>query len=239
MENNMVPGPEEQPSVPDITPETTQIPTGAASALFQQPMQSPTTGAAPQQVASQPPTMPQPLAQQPLVQQPMSQQSMTQQPIMQPVAGPSAAPKQHAVVHLHMYVFVLSLIGAFLLGAIAMFAITRVAGPSSFSFGPSRSEKVLKDAHESCQGGFGWKTRLGEDGSSLYLEAGKYKAQDAMYCVASATDMPSSVKHRILQTNAFNGVQTGEWDEFEASWTYDGSDDSNSAFTLSISIKDD
>jgi predicted TIM-barrel enzyme len=92
--------------------------------------------------------------------------------------------------------------------------------------------EVLKRAYDTCAGSIDTEPALHdslelEDGNkSLYLSSPDTAVQDyATYeCVAVATDMPDSVMNKISQTTALAGMQSDEWANIEATWSYHSGD---------------
>ncbi|BAQ32056.1 hypothetical protein [Bifidobacterium scardovii] len=58
---------------------------------------------------------------------------------------------------------------------------------------------------------------------SLTLVSEKYSLNTTLECVEQALDMPSSLTSQIGMTNAYNGVQKENFDEYTVTWSYNGS----------------
>lgn len=80
----------------------------------------------------------------------------------------------------------------------------------------------FESAHEAC-GSPLW-AALGDDGDTLVLdmegnESAGMSLEDTV-CILNELNVPQSVIARMDSTRALDGVQTGEWDEIVASWSY-------------------
>lgn len=58
---------------------------------------------------------------------------------------------------------------------------------------------------------------------SLTLVSEKYSLNTTLECVEHALEMPSSLTSQIGMTNAYNGVQKENFDEYTVTWSYNGS----------------
>lgn len=66
---------------------------------------------------------------------------------------------------------------------------------------------------------------LGDNGSTLTFhtrgdENPSGGSLTDLSCLLSATDAPDSVRSRMSATRALDGMQTANWNDIEASWTY-------------------
>lgn len=102
---------------------------------------------------------------------------------------------------------------------------------------------VLERAYNGCQEkadqskwGFKDDLELSDGNKTLILHSpnSALNEYETYNCVAKRTDMPSSVKEKIGQTNGFSGMQSDEWDNLKATWSYNGS----SGLTLTVEIKE-
>jgi hypothetical protein len=92
--------------------------------------------------------------------------------------------------------------------------------------------EVLKRAYDACAAGIDTEPALHdslelEDGDkSLYLSSPDTAAQDytTYACIAGMTKMPDSVMNKISQTTALAGMQSDEWDNIKATWSYHSGD---------------
>ena len=66
---------------------------------------------------------------------------------------------------------------------------------------------------------------IGDDGRTITFDTkGEDEASghsiDDVACVLLGLDLPDSMVGRIEATRALDGMQTGEWDDYTATWTY-------------------
>lgn len=102
-----------------------------------------------------------------------------------------------------------------------------LAGPSTIEGRPAAASEyytaptVLERAVAECSGG-----EIRDDGDTLVLDmyAGSYGVGGAEYedimCFLGELDAPASVTTRMESTRALDGMQSWQWDDLEASWTY-------------------
>lgn len=107
-----------------------------------------------------------------------------------------------------------------LVGLVIGLVVVPVAGSLGEVLAPSR----IPGALEGCDvENDPWIT-AGDNGDSLSLQSAGDEAAGAdlgdIFCVLDELDVPDSVLTRMSSTRALDGRQTGEWDEFSASWGY-------------------
>ncbi len=90
------------------------------------------------------------------------------------------------------------------------------------------SSNQFQNALDSCMtvGDEGYDdVQIGEDGQSMYLNGSgedDYSSLDyaSEFCILNALDIPEIIVTRMNATSSLMGVQTGDWGNFSASWTY-------------------
>lgn len=65
---------------------------------------------------------------------------------------------------------------------------------------------------------------------TLTLSAAQYSTNSTLECVEKQLNMPSSLVSQIGMTNAYNGMQNGQFNEYTVTWSYNG----NSGLSFSI-----
>jgi hypothetical protein len=120
------------------------------------------------------------------------------------------------------------IIALWFIAAVVTFALSlksheddAVTGESGSLFDISESETPLRQAFSSCHSG-----SLADDDHTLVIdtEGADYESGvdtfDGLVCTLDELDTPVSVTAQMDNTRALDGMQTAEWDDFAASWTY-------------------
>lgn len=110
------------------------------------------------------------------------------------------------------------------IGLIVGLAIGLTVIPVASSLAGALAPSRIPGALETCNvENDPWIT-AGDNGNSLSLQSSGDDAAGAdvgdIVCVLDELDIPDSVLTRMSSTRALDGRQTGEWDEFSASWGY-------------------
>jgi hypothetical protein len=122
-----------------------------------------------------------------------------------------------------------------MVGLGAATATKRIPGePTADSFDAAAALMTdLRYAYDLCSAG-----DLADDDHTLIIDVGgeAYGSGDdivdGLACVLDALDTPQSVISQMESTRALDGMQTAEWDDFEASWTYHPDDGVDVIITL-------
>lgn len=108
---------------------------------------------------------------------------------------------------------------AIVLAVVAISSDFNVVGKAASAFGPAVTK--ISRAAEKC----GLPENVNDGGHSITLDTeGDEDASGddflAVFCITVELDMPDSMLSRIDNTRALDGFQSGEWDNYTASWNY-------------------
>lgn len=109
------------------------------------------------------------------------------------------------------------------IGAIALALGLSACGSDPLTAGPTPEEPVsaLASAHEACDSA----GQLADEGKTLIIDTKGEEDGDGdsmldLACLLIALETPDSVVSHLDTTRALDGMQTNEWDDLHARWTY-------------------
>lgn len=120
------------------------------------------------------------------------------------------------------------IIALWFIAAVVTFALSwkshdddTATGEPGTMFDITASETPLRQAFSACHSG-----ALADDDHTLIIDTGGVDYEsgadtfDGLVCTLGELDTPVSVTAQMDNTRALDGMQTAEWGDFAASWTY-------------------
>ncbi len=113
---------------------------------------------------------------------------------------------------------------AIVLGAIGVAAVFSIVIGTATGSSATQFQSALDTCLSAGEDGYD-DVQIGEDGQTMYLDGSGEDDYSALeysseFCILNALDIPEIIITRMNATSSLMGVQTGDWDNFSASWTY-------------------
>jgi hypothetical protein len=110
------------------------------------------------------------------------------------------------------------------LGLVLGLAVIPTIGNLAGGIASATQPSPITSATETCGVENNQYIKVGDEGQSLTMDSYGEESEGAEFedilCVLNELETPDSVLNRINSTRALDGRQTGDWDNFTASWGY-------------------